>query len=333
MKSQIQKLRYRNTSGPLFFMLDVTSACNFRCLHCYNSSGVKNNDDLTNEELVDVAKQIAALHPESVCLCGGEPMLRQNLCEIIQIVSPHVGAVNMVSNGYLMNEKNLIEIKAAGISAIQISVDGINEIQHDTFRGHIGAFKHAIEAIKTIHKLGIDVLVSCTPNKLNYRNFPDFLNMMCDLGVSSVRVMPLIPIGRGSKIDTLLLDSDEYAELQLTLESSKREYATRGMTIEWGDPMDHLYRLPNNERFGFKNFQYHVKSNGDIAISAYLPLIVGNVRKHSLKEYWENGYDTIWYNKEYIKYRDMIENIYDINDVQNIIINDGCCIDLMHDMM
>ena len=333
MKARVQKLKYANTSAPLFAMLDVTAACNFRCLHCYNSSGEKAKNELTNDELVDIVKQISEMHPESLCLCGGETMLRSNICDLIKIAKPNVGAVNMVSNGSFMTLENVTALKEAGIDTIQISVDGINEMQHDTFRGYVGAFEKAINAIKIIHSLGIEVLVSFVPNKLNVRTISEFLEMMCELGVSSVRIMPLIPVGRGSKIDTLLLSSDEYADLQLTLDVKKDYFINKGMLIEWGDPLDHMYRLSNNEKIGYKNFQYHVKANGDIAVSAYLPLIVGNVRKHSLKDYWNNGYDTIWYSKEYKKYRDQIESIYDVNTVSEIIENDGGCIDIMHDMI
>ena len=81
-------LKYINSSGPLFFMFDITYACNFKCLHCYNNSGCKNSDELTNEEIIDIAHQIAEVHPESVCLCGGEPMTRKNIFDIVKVLSP-----------------------------------------------------------------------------------------------------------------------------------------------------------------------------------------------------------------------------------------------------
>lgn len=325
-------LKYINSSGPLFFMFDITYACNFKCLHCYNNSGCKNSDELTNEEIIDIAHQIAEVHPESVCLCGGEPMTRKNIFDIVKVLSPNVGAVNMVSNGSLLNKDNIRELKRSGISSIQISVDGINSMQHDTFRGYVGAFDKAINAIKMISEQGIDVMVSCIPNKMNYKSLPELFTMMHSLGVSSVRFMPLIPIGRGSAIDPLLLNSNEYAELQYYIDMYKPEYANIGMMIEWGDPLDHMYRLSNNEVMGYKNFQAHIKANGDLAVSAYLPFICGNLRKHSLKEYWKAGYDRIWYHPQYQKYRDMIESIYDINTISDIISKDGCCIDIMNDM-
>jgi len=333
MGKEKKRSRFTNTTGPLYVMLDITTACNFKCLHCYNNSGKKDTDEMTDEEITDVVKQIADMHPESVCLCGGETMLRSNIYELIKILKPNVGAVNMVSNGSLLNKNNILKLKEAGINAIQISVDGINAMQHDTFRQYVGSFDKAINAIKMIHAMGIEVYVSFVPNKLNHRSVIDYFELMSDLGVNTVRIMPLIPMGRGSLIEKLMLEPNEYAELQLAIELNKVKYSAQHMGIEWGDPLDHIYRLPNNESYGFKNMQYEIKANGNITISAYLPIVVGNVRKHSLKEYWENGYDNIWYTEDFKKYRDQIHTIYDINKLwANLGNESNYYIDIMHDM-
>lgn len=61
--------------------LDITYDCNFRCLHCYNSSGEHYNKrvELSDEELLRVGKEIAALEPDTLCLCGGETLLRKEM--------------------------------------------------------------------------------------------------------------------------------------------------------------------------------------------------------------------------------------------------------------
>lgn len=329
-----QILKYSNESGPFFFMLDVTSACNFRCLHCYNESGIKKQKEMTNEELVDVALQIADFHPVSVCLCGGEPMLRSNLVDLVKIISPNAGAVNMVSNGSLITEAVVKELKEAGINTIQISLDGVNSMQHDTFRCFPGAFEKAINALKIIHEQGVRSYVSFIPNKLNIRTFSQFLDLMVELNVEKVRMMPLIPMGRGSKIENLILSSDEYVKLQSMIEFLKYKYSRKQLDIEWGDPLDHLKRLPNNDVIGYKNCQYSIKSNGDITISPYLPIIVGNIRKHSLKEYWINGYNNIWYNKKLKEITEPIETLSDINELYNGLGDrENYCIDIMNDMV
>lgn len=40
--------------------------------------------------------------------------------------------------------------------------------------------------------------------------------------------------------------------------------------------------------------QVAIHANGDIVVSPYIPLIIGNVRKHSLQEYYDAGMATVW---------------------------------------
>ena len=51
--------------------------------------------------------------------------------------------------------------------------------------------------------------------------------------------------------------------------------------FEWGDPIDHLVRFPQLQ---MQFDQVAIHANGDIVVSPYIPLIIGNVRKHSLQE-------------------------------------------------
>lgn len=315
MSEKQDKKWYIDESGPKMFSFDLTSACNFKCLHCYNDSGVKPSDELSNEEVIEVSRQIAEFKPESVCLCGGEATMRSNIIDVIKLLSPNVGVVNMVSNGYLFTKEKLIEFKEAGLNALQISLDGKDNMQNDTFRGVVGAFDKAVETIKLAVEVGLDVLISFIPNKLNFNTFDDYLDFAFSLGVGSVRVMPLIPMGRGSKINSLLLNSEEYCILQLKINNYKEKLKGTNQQLEWGDPLDHYTRLPNNEKYGYKSMTYEIKSNGDLTVSTYLPIVVGNVREKSLREHWENGYKDIWSNKKVLDYISKIENIYDINQL------------------
>ncbi|MCL2249572.1 MAG: radical SAM protein [Oscillospiraceae bacterium] len=309
----LQNFKFEN--GPLFIAFDLTLACNFRCLHCYNHSGQKQSDELSDDEVLDVAHQIAKMAPMTVCLCGGEPMLRSNLFQVIECISQTVGVVNMVTNGSLINEQNMNEMARAGLSVIQISLDGINPMQHDTLRNHPGSFSKAINAIELAKKAGLTVYVALSPNKLNYRSIPQFVELCHKLDVASVRIMPLIPMGRGHTMEKLLLSSEDYIELQLSIQNEIHKHRGSSLNLEWGDPLDHYARLPTNAQNELNSFTYEIKANGNITVSTYLPIVVGNVRKRSLVEYWEAGYKSIWSNKKVLDYISKINTIYDINQL------------------
>ncbi|PNH18776.1 hypothetical protein B7R76_04270 [Mageeibacillus indolicus] len=311
--NQILQSKYFNVDGPLVVAYDITNKCNFKCLHCYNDSGKRKDDELTDEEVLSLMQQIATIRPIVVCFCGGEPLIRAKLIiDCLKVLKNNVGAINMVSNGYLLTEQLAKSFKQYGLSAIQFSLDGINALQHDTFRGVRGSYEHVINAIHLAQNAGLTVDVAISPNKLNYKCISEYIDFCYDLGIRGIRSMPLIPMGRGGKINHLILSPNEYIYYQQILQIKKENYQFEGLKIEWGDPVDHLVRMPANSSLGIKTYSLEIKSNGDIGASTYFPIRFGNLRKHTIKEYWENGFDNVWANPNFLKY---IGNVITVNDI------------------
>lgn len=313
-----------NLDSPNMIALDVTNVCNFYCLHCLNNSvpdGHKN--ELTNEDIIDVAKQIAEIQPMSICLCGGETTCRSNLVEIAKILSTTIPVVSMVSNGYLLDERMVQRLKDAGVSNIQISLDGIDNFQHDTFRGRIGAFLHATQAIQNIVKAGLSVATSFVPNKLNITTVEKYFDLCHSLGVPEIRMMPFLPLGRAKTLGKqLFISDDDYTKLINKI--AKYNAKLTGTKITWGDPLDHLTRMPLNNTRNMDTYSMEIRSNGDIGVSPYLPICVGNIKRHTLREYWRAGYNRIWLNEKVKNLINQIQTIYDLDkmDFDNPIIFD-----------
>ena len=203
----------RDCASPAMVAFDLTSNCNLKCVHCFNDSGTDApNTDLTPAQKLDIARQIAALHPLNVCLCGGETLCCPNLFEIIGILAPDVGKISMVSNGYLMTEDMAKRLVDSGVSLIQISVDGAYAWQHDSFRGVTGSFERATAALDNIRKAGVQRMdVSLVPNKLNFNTLDEYFSLCCAKGVHEIRMMPFLPSGRGRSVGrNLMLSESEY---------------------------------------------------------------------------------------------------------------------------
>lgn len=121
--------------GPSQISFDITNRCNFRCLHCFNRSGEVNSSELTNNEVLELIKDIVFTKPFNFCFCGGEPLLREKvLCESATILTNQGIMVSMVTNGYLLNKARAVRLKKAGISRIQVSLDGAKAKTHETLR-------------------------------------------------------------------------------------------------------------------------------------------------------------------------------------------------------
>lgn len=299
---------------PKTMSWDITNKCNLRCKHCFNNSGDGEKYDFTqelsDEECISLAIQIAELKPQQICICGGETLLREIIFDVVKIIAGAGICVNMVSNGLLMTDAIACRLKEVGINDIQISVDGLGG-QHDTFRNKEGAFKAAIHAIECIKRAGVNAVVSMVPNRNNVHTFPLYVDYMYKLGVRNIRMMPLLPIGRGKvNYDDLLLSSRQTFEFVYQLEGLREKY--EGMRIEWGDALEHLHLVRASRRK--YPIVVGIASNGQIYVTPYLPMYVGNVRNHSLSEYWSAGLNVIWRNDKINK---VIRGINTVCDLEN----------------
>lgn len=305
---------YRLMNGPIMVSFDITQRCNLRCVHCFNNSGDQApNEDMTRQERLAIARQVADMHPFNVCMCGGECLCSPELFDIMDILRPHVGKLSMVSNGMLLNEQMACRLAEHGLDLAQISIDGANAWQHDSFRGVMGSFERATAAVRNLKAAGISTVdVSMVPNQLNYRSLREYAALCHGLGVNQIRLMPFLPSGRGRSVGrSLMLDDGQYFEFCRTLEKLAQEYNGRLM-FQWGDPIDHMRRMPRNASFGLRTYAMEIKANADLTLSTYLPVLVGSCKRHTLREYWDGGFKHLWAHEHLTRYTDQIRNIYDL---------------------
>lgn len=305
---------YRLMNGPIMISFDITQRCNLRCVHCFNNSGDQApNEDMSRKARLDIARQVAEMKPFNVCMCGGECLCSPELFEIMEILRPNVAKLSMVSNGFLLNESMARQLAGHGLDLAQISIDGANAWQHDSFRGVQGSFERATAAVRNLRAAGVSTVdVSLVPNRLNYKSLEEYAELCCSLGVNQVRLMPFLPSGRGRSVGrSLMLDAEQYFEFCRTLERLEKTYRGR-LLFQWGDPIDHMRRMPCNASQGVRSYSMEIKANADLTLSTYLPVLVGNCTRHTLREYWDGGYKEMWGKEQLTRYTAQIRNIYDL---------------------
>lgn len=302
MKYYTQEIRDA-LRGPLQVSLDITNKCNYKCLHCYNASGENSivNDEMSDAEIIALCKEIGEIKPQNFCFCGGEPLIKAELlikCANI-LHEAGVPAIATVSNGYYLTEDLLRKMCDAHFKSIQISLDGFSEHSCCSLRQNPKAFEKAVAAIQLLSKYRDYVIpsVAFCPTKWNISEFEQVYRFCDSLSVPQLRVQPLMIIGRASKnLEAIMPSDSQYIQLihsihNINLKNAK-ERGPQHTFIEWGDPLDHIYRLKNTDVY--YTLSMAIKANGDIAVSPYMPIVVGSVRKHSLTEYWNAGYAKVW---------------------------------------
>lgn len=284
--------QYNIITGPTQMTIDITNRCNLRCLHCYNSSGENMyvNDEMTDNELLKLVDDIITLKPFNICLCGGETLLRKDIIlKVAKKLSDNNIMVSMVSNGILMTKDVATQLKESGVSRVQISLDGIGDA-HDKLRGKKGAYEKAVKALKNLKESGIRSGIAFSTTPWNVHQFKDIVQICLKLGVKEIKIQALMPIGRGAiNKDEIICTDEQYRQLQRDINESKK--IAKDLYIEWGDPIDHLIRFPKAIEC---NTMVSIRANGSIAPSIYLPLSIGNIRNHSIVDYWNKGLSRVW---------------------------------------
>lgn len=283
--------------GPYHISLDITNKCNYRCLHCYNSSGENNSvsSELSDDEVIKIIKDIASIKPYNVCFCGGEPLLKvSTLFECGNILSKvGIRNISVVSNGYFLTSDIAKQLKNHGFTNIQISLDGANAGTCYDLRQNKQAFDKAINALTILKQEQFPMVnVAFCPTKNNISELKDVHKICESLNVTRLRIQPLMVIGRANEnLKNIMPSNLQYIELVKTIREIK--FSGSKTDIEYGDPLEHIFKA-KSRTFNLSALTMSIKSNGMITASPYLPIILGNLKKHSLKEYWRAKIYNMW---------------------------------------
>jgi len=168
---------------PLVVSFEVTLSCVAECRHC-DTGGKKDNE----ERILPKAygKYIEELKPAIVQLSGGEPLLRDDLPEIVRSIKNggSMPYVVVVTNGHLLNEQKYIELKKAGADRFSLSLDFPDE-RHDDFRRLPGLYNHLNSLIPKLASLGYgDLAMNCCITRANFQYLREIAHKCEEWGVN-----------------------------------------------------------------------------------------------------------------------------------------------------
>ncbi len=192
---------------PAYVVWEITLACDLACRHCGSRAGRERPDELTTEEALDLARQIADLGAPEVTLIGGEAYLRDDWLDIVRVLSERKVTVSMTTGGRGLTLERARAAKAAGLAGIGVSIDG-DEIVHDRLRGVSGSYQSALQAIRNAKAAGLPVACNTQLNRLSIPHLPGIVELMASLGAHSWQIQLTVPMGRAADEPEILSASD-----------------------------------------------------------------------------------------------------------------------------
>jgi MoaA/NifB/PqqE/SkfB family radical SAM enzyme len=159
--------KFTSTLRPIVFW-NITSKCNLYCLHYYISADPRGwSEELSRDEVLAVASDVAELGLPLVTITGGEPLLREDFWDLAGRLIGGGVRVAVSTNGTLISEDTAVRLAELGVSYVGISLDSVNPQFHDMFRGVGGAFARALRGIESSLKAGIPVGLRMTLTRYN----------------------------------------------------------------------------------------------------------------------------------------------------------------------
>jgi MoaA/NifB/PqqE/SkfB family radical SAM enzyme len=142
---------------PIVVSFEVTNACTCYCKHCDHGGPRDTSRDL---KPADYKRYMEVLRPCVVQVSGGEPLMRDDLVEVIRNIKSDSGLpfIMLVSNWSHMTEDRYLELRQAGVNEFCVSLDFPDE-RHDDFRGLPGLYRHLSEIMPKVAAHGYDDIV------------------------------------------------------------------------------------------------------------------------------------------------------------------------------
>ena len=290
---------------------NTTNRCNLECVHCYaGAESEPKAGELTTAEGKRLLDDLADYGAPVVLFSGGEPMVREDLAELVAYAADAGIRPVLSTNGTLLTADRARELKRAGLAYAGVSVDGLAE-RNDEFRGVDGAFQAAVEGIETCLDVGLKTGLRYTVTRQNVGDLDGVVDLLSDVGLDRFCFYHLSYSGRGETLDSVDLDTAERREVvtricDRTLEAHRRDdeietllvgnYADAAYIVEYArrefgdDAARRVYeRLQRNGGDPTGERVAAVDCLGNVHPTQFWRTYsLGNVRDRSFSDIWED---------------------------------------------
>lgn len=217
----------------------VSSRCNLRCTMCNVWMLAEKKPSIMNEELSvseyeNLLEELSSLGTKSLCISGGEPLLKKGIFSIIQKAKEKNLKIEMITNGTLISNATAKKLVESNIDLITFSIDAPRANLHDQIRGVPGSWEKATRAMGVLNnlrkqansqklRLAIDFLVT----RINYHMIPEMIDLKPKLGFDEIHFLPII--GKTPAAKELFLTTEHLKWLKKNLRLIKAKMESQNL--------------------------------------------------------------------------------------------------------
>ena len=278
------------TSGmlraPLYIAWQITNECNLNCLHCIEESGPGKAfpDELSDDQVFGVLRQIVEDEVPYVSFSGGEPMLHPRFFDMVKYACEGGVELKVETNGHYLTPEACARLKEYGVKAVQVSLDGATPETFQRMRVR-GDFQKTLDGLGNLQAAGVPIEINYSPTSFSAHEVGPAVDLAARFGAASFYTGRTMYTGNAVRTWKKMTPTDEQYELLFaTLYEKAAEYEGR-MRVhfhEMGLLEELRYRLDNPAAL------FIVLPNGLVKLINALPFVCGDLRTQSLGSVWKH---------------------------------------------
>jgi radical SAM protein with 4Fe4S-binding SPASM domain len=273
--------------APLRVYWELTRACDLACRHCRAEAvKLRHPEELNATESLHLLEDLAAFGDPKphVVLTGGDPLKRPDLWSLIVAAQAFGLGVSVAPSATpLLRTEEIRRLKAAGVDAISLSLDGATPERHDALRGIGGTFRRTLEAAAAARAARLPFQINTLVAEETLDDLPAIYLLARALDAARWSLFFLVSVGRGTVLEQIT-PAEAEAVMRWLAELAGQGSGPVVTTTE----APHFRRVmlqrhhPGARGHGAGirdgNGIMFISHTGDVHPSGFLPLSAGNVR-------------------------------------------------------
>ena len=284
----------QNSTGalPNVFVLELTRRCNHRCLYCYAVWGARSSGypeslqaEMSAAEIKTIIGDLQSEAPvEYIALSGGEPLLREDLPEILAFIRDRGVTPIIITNGALLTKERVAATMGRG--SYEVSLHSYRSQVHDRLSGCQGAWDRAIDGMTNVRRAGGAQVAAFVATKCNYMDLFHTAELAIALGCWGM-LYNRINLGAHnfSRADELLPTPGMIRENLDMLEDIGAKYPHFAISVSIViEPCVVDIRKYRHIHFGWcpkggENSYFTIDPVGNVRVCNHSPVILGNLKR------------------------------------------------------
>jgi radical SAM protein with 4Fe4S-binding SPASM domain len=274
---------------PVELQIELTQRCNYNCGFCFNQNALGQGKELGLEQVKKVIDRACEAGIERVRFTGGEPLLRDDIFQILKYAKGKGLYILLNTNASLVNEDTAAKIEGS-VDNVLVSLHAFDEESEAKLSGVKGAFLKKIAAIKVLAGKNLFLRAGTILSKENIENLEKFHKLVLKLGLKNWALFRPIPSPQNKQ-------PVSREEMGVAVEKINKINQENGSDFLIENALPFCCYNPDlteKAAVGGANDDGHTKlavdCEGKIKPSYFLDNALGNALEVSFKEAWESDF-------------------------------------------